>query len=292
MGNIEKIALVCFSDKGTVRRNNEDNMYSSFCDIINYQSEDCYFSSFTEDYNEKLRIVAVFDGIGGMEGGELASLISAKQMSGLYEKMLEKKTWSNEELLYMLLNTKKQMEQKTRAAMNISCMDQPGTTCCGFFMKNGSIKPFWIGDSRLYLLRGSQLILLTKDHTIAQERIDYGLITPEEATTVRSWHYITSYIGDNRNNFTLGDEFTIEPGDKYLLCTDGISDQFSADKLAVYMSKTPIEFAELISKEIKIASNDNATAIMMQLIPKEEKKRFKNFIKETTKEYFSTIIKK
>ncbi len=128
------------------------------------------------------------------------------------------------------------------------------------------------------MLRKKQLILLTKDHTIAQEKIDYGLITPKEALTVSSWHYITKYIGDNHNSFTLGEEFSVEPGDKYLLCTDGISDKFSPDKLAEYMTESPTRFIEIVTSEIKKQSKDNATAIMIELISEDEKKDLRSYI--------------
>ncbi len=96
----------------------------------------------------------------------------------------------------------------------------------------GKLIPFWIGDSRLYLLRNGQLILLTKDHTIAQEKVDYGIISQEEAKTVSGWHFVTAYIGDGQSIFALGEVFDIEAGDKYLLCTDGISDRLPAQTLA------------------------------------------------------------
>lgn len=292
MDKIKRLEMACFSDKGTVRTNNEDNMYSSLCDIINKESEDYYVAVYADEYKDDLTIIAIFDGMGGTEGGELASLVSAKQMSVLYERMLEKEAWSDDELSYLLFDTKKRMEHETKMVMEDPHAEQPGSTCCGFIMNNGMVKPFWIGDSRLYLLRKNQLILITKDHTIAQEKIDYGLITSEEATTVSSWHYITAYIGDNQNNFTLGEAFSVNPGDKYLLCTDGISDKFSPEKLAEYMTETPTRFIEIMIEEIKKLSKDNATAIMIELIPSEGKKEFKEIIKEKVKGYISAVGEK
>lgn len=270
MGRIKRIEIACFSDKGTARSNNEDNMYASLYNIINERSEDCYYAEYADDYNEKACIAAVFDGMGGTEGGEIASLASVKQMDLFSKRVIEKDSWTDDELSDLLLDTKKRMEQATRMEMEDSHAEQPGSTCCGFIMRGGKLKPFWIGDSRLYLFRKNQLILLTKDHTIAQEKVDYGLITPEEAMTVSSWHYITRYIGDNQNNFMLGETFSVEPGDKYLLCTDGISDKFSPEKLAEYISGSPAGFIEIVSGEVKKQSKDNATAIIIELIPEED----------------------
>ncbi len=292
MALIKRLEMACFSDKGTVRSNNEDNMYASLYNIINEKSEDYYCAVYADTYSEETSVVAVFDGMGGTEGGEIASLASVKQMDVFYNRVREKESWSDDDLSYLLLDTKKRMESATRKEMENHNEEQPGSTCCGFIMHNGNIKPFWIGDSRLYLLRKNQLILLTKDHTIAQEKIDYGLITPEEALTVSSWHYITKYIGDNQNSFTLGEEFSVEPGDKYLLCTDGISDKFSPDKLAEYMTESPTRFIEIVTSEIKKQSKDNATAIMVELIPKDEKKDFRSYIKDKAKDYFHAVGEK
>ena len=292
MALIKRLEMACFSDKGTVRSNNEDNMYASLFNIINEKSEDYYCAVYADTYSEETSVVAVFDGMGGTEGGEIASLAAVKQMDVFYDRVREKESWSDDDLSYLLLDTKKRMEHATRMEMEDPNVEQPGSTCCGFVMRNGQIKPFWIGDSRLYLLRKNQLILLTKDHTIAQEKIDYGLITPEEALTVSSWHYITKYIGDNQNSFTLGEEFSVEPGDKYLLCTDGISDKFSPDKLAEYMTESPTRFIEIVTSEIKKQSKDNATAIMVELIAEDGKKDLRSYIKDKAKDYFHAVGEK
>ncbi len=292
MALIKRISLACFSDKGTVRSNNEDNMYASIYNIMNEKSEDYYSVDYEEAYSEDITIVAVFDGMGGTEGGEIASLTSAKQMNLFCDRVRERDSWSEDELSHLFLDIKKRMEHAIRMEMDNLDAEQPGSTCCGFIMRNGKLKPFWIGDSRLYLLRKNQLILLTKDHTIAQEKIDYGLITSEEALTVSSWHYITKYIGDNQNNFTLGEEFLVEPGDKYLLCTDGISDKFSPDKLAEYLLESPQRFVEIIAAEVKKQSKDNATAVVIELISEDERKDFTSYIKDKAKDYFQAVGEK
>lgn len=70
-----------------------------------------------------------------------------------------------------------------------------------------------------------------------------------------------------------------------MLCTDGISDKFSPDKLAEYMMESPTRFIEIVTSEIKKRSKDNATAIMVELIPEDEKKDLRSYIKDKAKEY-------
>lgn len=289
MEGIRRIELAAFSDKGTVRSNNEDNMYSSLYNITNVNSEDYYVAVYADTYKEDVSVISVFDGMGGSDRGELASLIAAQQMQIFYERLLEKKDWTEEELSDLLFDTKRRMEYETRTAVQDNTEEQPGTTCCGMILSDGMVRPFWIGDSRLYLLRQNQLILLTKDHTIAQEKVDYGLISPEEAVTISSWHYITEYIGDNKFNFSIGTAFSAQAGDKYLLCTDGISDKFSAETLAEYMLESPTRFTEMVTKEVKKSSKDNATAIMIELIPDFHRKDIGDILKAKTKEYFTNV---
>ena len=71
MDGIRRIELACFSDKGTVRTNNEDNMYFSLYNITNEKSEDSYCATFSDEYGKDLKVVAIFDGMGGTEGGEI-----------------------------------------------------------------------------------------------------------------------------------------------------------------------------------------------------------------------------
>lgn len=267
MNGIRRLKLACFSDKGTVRDNNEDNMYSSLYSIVNENTEDYCCATFLDEYKTDLSVFTVFDGMGGTEGGGIAALVAANQMPHLVERLKGNGLLPDEELSCLLFDIKLQIENETRITLEVSRVEQPGTTCCGFMMCNGIVRPFWIGDSRLYLLRRNKLILLTKDHTIAQEKIDYGLITPEEAVAANSWHYITAYIGDNHNNFTIGKGFEVEPGDKYLLCTDGISDKFSIDELAEYMNEGTSSFIDIVTAEVKKQSKDNATAMIVELIP-------------------------
>lgn len=289
MSEVSTLKLACFSDKGTVRSNNEDNMYSSVFNISNDNSEDYYSVSFDGEYTDELCVFAIFDGMGGTEGGEIASLVSSIQMTHLVSNLKKRELLTENNLMEELCSFKKMAEEEIIRTVNDSKIEQPGSTCCGFILLDEKVRPFWIGDSRLYLLRKNQLILLTKDHTIAQEKIDYGLISPEEAATVSSWHYITKYIGDMQNDFVVGQEFSAEPGDKYLLCTDGISDKFKPETIADKLSHETNTFIEYLESEVKKESKDNATAIVIELNSEPKKKEITDIIKEKTRSYFTAI---
>lgn len=263
--------LTVYSDKGTTRDNNEDNMFASFYDITNHKSEPHFECSDTGICNEGVSLIAVFDGMGGTEGGEIASNIAAQNMALLFARLSDISSFSDSALSEIFLDYKKKSENDFKNTLEDKQAEIPGSTCCGFIIHHSKLKPFWIGDSRLYLLRQGKLILLTKDDTIAQEKIDYGLISQDEAMTVRSWHYVTKYFGDMVNNFTFGEEFAIEPGDKFLLCTDGISDKFSPKSLATYLSEDSGQCVKDMDSEIQKYSDDNATAIIFEVMNNTEK---------------------
>lgn len=292
MAETDKLIIAYFSDKGTTRTNNEDNFYVSSHAIINEKSEDYCSQSYMEVCQEFPFVAAVFDGMGGTEGGEIASLASARQMSDFYELLHSNELATDSELSILLVDLKTKMEQETKRAMKDSTHELPGSTCCGIILKQRRLRPFWIGDSRLYLFRKNQLILLTKDHTIAQEKVDSGLLTVEEAETVSSRHYLTKYIGDLNNAFSIGSVLDVEPGDKYLLCTDGISDKFSAQMLAEYMMESPHRCIELLTREVHKESKDNATAMVIEFQSESKKQELNNLIKEKAKEHILHMVER
>lgn len=95
----------------------------------------------------------------------------------------------------------------------------------------------WAGDSRCYILRGGILYQCTKDHSLRQEKIDKGELTPFEAQRMVKGNIITNAVGV-RKNLTLGEEvFPLRAGDRYLLCTDGLTSLLSPDALITYLSR-------------------------------------------------------
>lgn len=272
METARNLRITAFSDKGAMRSNNEDNLYVSCWPLINPLSLDSVEVSETVEYTSDWFVAAVFDGMGGADDGELASLCAARFMPSLVEKLGRKDEYTQAELQDILHESKTEIESEIRKEATNEQGQTPGTTCCGFAMKDGWLVPFWIGDSRMYLLRKEKLYLMTKDHTVAQEKIDQGEVSENEAKTLRSWHYITAYIGDERTDFAVDKGFALEPGDKILLCTDGVSDEFTDGQIADYMVQPYEEAKEEMLNKIRESGDDNATALLIEYISEEEQK--------------------
>ncbi len=89
-----------------------------------------------------------------------------------------------------------------------------------------------IGDSRCYRLRGAELAQITKDHSLLQEQMDAGLITPEQAAVSTNKNLVTRALGVEDAVLLEVNEHRVEPGDIYLMCSDGLSDMIDDAAIA------------------------------------------------------------
>jgi serine/threonine protein phosphatase PrpC len=95
-----------------------------------------------------------------------------------------------------------------------------------------------IGDSRCYRLRDGELQQITKDHSLLQEQMDAGLITPEQAATSTNKNLVTRALGVEDAVLLEVNEHKVEPGDVYLMCSDGLSDMVDNDNIAQLLART------------------------------------------------------
>ena len=93
-----------------------------------------------------------------------------------------------------------------------------------------------IGDSRCYRLRGGELQQLTKDHSLLQEQLDAGLITPQQAMGSLNRNLVTRALGVEDAVQVEINEFRVEPQDLYLLCSDGLSDMVNDADIALMLN--------------------------------------------------------
>lgn len=127
-----------------------------------------------------------------------------------------------------------------------------------------------VGDSRAYRLRDGLLELLTTDHTVAWLGLLYGWFTPDspEARTAR--YRLTRYLGHPENAEPDILNVTLHPGDVYLLCTDGVTDQLSYERLIQLLGTNPDPAAAahfLLEDTLDAGGADNATAVVIKVEP-------------------------
>lgn len=193
------------TDPGLARENNEDSV----------------------TFDEPTRLAILADGMGGYNAGEIASGMAT--------------TFIRSELGRWLAQAGRQANaREVRRAMEI-CVDNAnrsifnaansnpqysgmGTTLVVGVFQDGRLLLGHIGDSRCYRLRGGELAQITKDHSLLQEQMDAGLITPEQAAVSTNKNLVTRALGVEDAVLLEVNEHRVDPGDIYLMCSDGLSD--------------------------------------------------------------------
>jgi protein phosphatase/serine/threonine-protein phosphatase Stp1 len=126
----------------------------------------------------------------------------------------------------------------------------------------------WVGDSRGYLLRDGQFTQLTKDHSLVQELVDAGVITADQMEKHPHANVITRAIGADIDELDI-DKVTgaLLPGDRLLLCSDGISKLIGIDELGQLLNEDEDSPAErLILSALTLKANDNVTAVAVEVV--------------------------
>jgi protein phosphatase len=122
-----------------------------------------------------------------------------------------------------------------------------------------------IGDSRCYRMRGESLQQLTKDHSLLQEQLDAGLISAEDAQTSLNRNLVTRALGVEEIVMVEVNEFRVEPGDTYLLCSDGLTDMVSDAAIAAIFLRPGIledKAKQLIQKANDNGGRDNISVVL------------------------------
>ena len=143
-----------------------------------------------------------------------------------------------------------------------------GTTLTAAFFHGGEVSICHVGDSRAYLFRGGRVRQLTEDHSWIQEQIRAGLIEPEDAMVSRFRNIITRSVGFEPtvepDLFTLA----VEPDDRLLLCSDGLSNYLGEDEIAEVLGGRPTEEVgpTLVEMANERGGDDNITCVLVQVV--------------------------
>lgn len=253
------IKFAARSEIGKVRKNNEDNL---FCNglIMNEHERDKPF--FINGMCEAPCIFAVFDGMGGHACGELASLTAAESLCehaerinhGTFEDVNQFAYDANEKLLSIMRDN------------NIIT----GTTLALISSGTKSFTVYNLGDSRVYVLKGDNVIKVTDDHTVTQEKVRAGLITPKQALNDMYRNVLTRCLG-MRDLFSVSPDFcgvfSFEECSRALICSDGLTDMLTHKEIAEIMKREE-SVSEIVNALVNLALNkgghDNVTCIVIE----------------------------
>jgi serine/threonine protein phosphatase PrpC len=227
------------TDPGLVRETNQDSVYAG------------------------PRLLAVADGMGGMAAGDLASSVVITKLSELDQDV------PNAAMIDVLDRTVAAANEELRDGVDANPeLRGMGTTLTALLISGRAIAMVHIGDSRAYLLRDGRLRQVTKDHTYVQMLVDEGAITAEEASHHPHRSLVTQVLQGEpiEPNYSVREAIK---GDRYLLCSDGLSNVVSmatmGDVLRDY--RDPDACAErLIDLALRAGGPDNITAIVADIV--------------------------
>ncbi|MFM2342345.1 MAG: hypothetical protein RLZZ592_1998 [Pseudomonadota bacterium] len=236
------------TDRGRIRSNNEDSIAVA----------------------ESVGLMVLADGMGGYNAGEVASGMATSFIERELSQWLQKMPPDTDDL-------------EVRRAMDI-CVDNAnraifeashahaqyagmGTTLVMGVFRGGRLLVGHIGDSRAYRWRDDRLQQLTRDHSLLQEQIDAGLISPEQAAHSHQKNLVTRAMGVEDIVLLETHSHAVHPGDWYLLCSDGLSDMLDDARIAEVLREQAEDVGKaaqaLVDAANQAGGRDNIAVILV-----------------------------
>ena len=218
--------------------------------------------------HREIHLFAVADGMGGHAEGALAAKISLETLKKCLKKKAPK--GSSEALKGLAHAYKEANEQILQKADSLNVEEGMGTTLVSAYLFKDRLLIANIGDSRLYLFQDAFLWQITEDHSLLNEQIKLGLIhDKEEIQNFKHKNIIVHCLGIEKNIKCDFYERTIRPKDRFLLCSDGLSNMLSYEELQEILSQKDIEKAltQCINLAKKKGGDDNITALIIDFGP-------------------------
>ncbi|QTD45577.1 Stp1/IreP family PP2C-type Ser/Thr phosphatase [Ottowia testudinis] len=215
-------------------------------------------------------VVVLADGMGGYNAGEVASALAVDLIAGELGRWLKEAA-----SVASMRDVRRAMEicvdNANRAIFDAAHTHEAyagmGTTLVMGALHQGVLVIGHVGDSRAYRWRGGVLAQLTRDHSLLQEQVDIGLITPEEAAASGNRNLVTRALGVEDTVLLDLQEVDVAWGDVFLLCSDGLNDMLSDEDIAAVLAAgEPLEQTtqRLIDLANQRGGRDNVSVIMVK----------------------------
>ncbi|HCP47368.1 MAG TPA: Stp1/IreP family PP2C-type Ser/Thr phosphatase [Deltaproteobacteria bacterium] len=245
-----RISSAGITNVGRKRQNNEDNYL----------------------VNDRLGLYVVCDGMGGHAGGEYASQVAVTTIEEVLANIRDENVAkgeiddqiTQEKLKYAVRLAGKRIYDLAQAEPEFRGM---GTTAVILVFLNGMAYMAHVGDSRGYLIRGGEITQRTEDHSWVNEQIKAGLITAEAAKHHRFRNIITRSLGFQEEVEIDTQVLRAEPGDIYLLCSDGLSNLVTEDELREMLVEKSFQQTarDLIDLANDRGGDDNITLVLARV---------------------------
>lgn len=251
-----KIRCVQLTDTGRVREHNEDAIGA--------------------DLDAGLLVLA--DGMGGYNAGEVASGIAVKtvlQLVGEACRREERNATDAETRMMRQTIVLRDAVARANKVIHQTAKTQPqcagmGTTIAACLFFDNRVSLAHVGDSRIYRLRRNRFEQLTMDHSLLQELVDKGYYSQEEAQRSTSKNYVTRALGVEPIVQVEIQEDEVQPGDVYLLCSDGLPDMVEDEDIHLTISTFSANLETVGQQLIQLSNDhggkDNISVILAQVL--------------------------
>jgi protein phosphatase/serine/threonine-protein phosphatase Stp1 len=208
------------------------------------------------------KIWLVSDGMGGHEAGDYASRLITDLVATIAPEL------SATERMHALRDAIQKAHQVIRAEADARGVAVIGATVASLMLANSHFVGIWAGDSRIYLLRNGEIQMLTADHSVVASLVESGQMSWDEAEHHPQSNAITRAVG-------VGDELELDkvrgevvPGDRFLICSDGLTKYATFAMLEDTMKSNPLETVvdSLIQIALSGGGADNITVVVVDVL--------------------------
>jgi serine/threonine protein phosphatase PrpC len=198
--------------------------------LVRQGNEDSAFAS--------TQLIAVADGMGGHAAGEVASRIAVKVLEKL-APILTAQEIDEDSVEDLLMHSLHSIDAEIAAVADEEIEKRGmGTTLTALLIRDNRIALLHVGDSRCYRLRGNTLEQLSNDHTVIQELLDQGAISQAEAVEHPQRSMLTQALRGDGDVTPVLQMYEVKKGDRYLLCSDGLSGVLTDKEIKIGLKKS------------------------------------------------------
>ena len=206
-------------------------------------------------------LFVVADGMGGAQAGEVASQLAVEA----FKRGVDDSPAPEEALARLAQEANTRIHERSHSHTEQAGM---GTTLTALYVGPEDVAIAHVGDSRAYCWRAGELIRLTEDHSLVDELMRQGRLTPEEAEEHPQRSVITRALGPELDVEVDTRSFRARPGDVYLLCSDGLTTMVSEDAVAAVLREhADLRSAgeALIAAANRAGGRDNITVVLLRI---------------------------
>ena len=227
--------------------------------------------------NDDLQLLIVADGMGGHLGGEFASKMAVETIEGIIKELEQDPETTLQEgvnfnsgdysgyLRYAIKVASQNIHEKAMEDVNLRGM---GTTTVTILMRSNKAYIANVGDSRVYRVRHGEIQQVTKDHSLVGEQIRAGIISEDDARAHRLKNIITRSVGFQEDVDTDVDIRVLREHDKFLMCSDGLSNMVSDDEICQILETKDLKTAcqHLVDVANERGGDDNITVVVAEVM--------------------------